>query len=62
MIKHYSAVFIGIVAGFSLGAPVNALMNETVIDSCLSKTQSHKLVSFRGFYGESFGCIDRRYL
>ena len=62
MFKHYSAVLVGVIVGFSLGAPISALSNEFVINSCLPKIQTHKLVNFRGFYGETFGCIDRRYL
>jgi hypothetical protein len=62
MFKPYSAILAGIVLGFSLGAPIQALANEAVIGHCLPKNQTHKLVSFRGFFGTTFGCVDRRYL
>jgi hypothetical protein len=62
MLKPFSAVLVGTVVGFSLGAPVNALFNETMIQSCMSKTHTHQIVSFRGFFGTTVGCVDRRYL
>jgi len=62
MLKPFSAVLVGTIAGFSLCAPVNALLNEAAINSCMSKTHTHKIVSFRGFFGTTVGCVDRRYL
>jgi hypothetical protein len=62
MFKPFYAVLIGAVLGFSMGAPVNALMNESTINGCQSKTDTHKIVSFRGFFGTTIGCVDRRYL
>jgi len=62
MLKPSLAVLLGAAAGFSLGAPMNALSNEAVINSCLSKTHTHQIVSFRGFFGTTVGCVDRRYL
>ncbi len=62
MHKPFLAVLVGTVAGFTLGAPITALTNETAINSCLSKAHTHKIVSFRGFFGTTVGCVDRRYL
>ena len=62
MFKYHSAIIAGIVLGFSLGAPVNALMNENTISRCQTKTSTHQIVSFRGFFGTTIGCVDRRYL
>jgi hypothetical protein len=58
----FLAVLLGTVVGFTLGAPITALTNEGAINSCLSKAQTHKVVSFRGFFGTTIGCVDRRYL
>ena len=62
MLKPLSAVLLGTVVGFTLGAPITALANEAAINSCMSKTHTHKIVSFRGFFGTTIGCVDRRYL
>ena len=62
MHKPFSAILIGALIGFSAGAPVQALMNESIINGCQSKTDTHKIVSFRGFFGTTIGCVDRRYL
>ena len=62
MHKPFLAVLLGVAAGFSLGAPMTALTNEAVINSCLPRTHTHKIVSFRGFFGTTVGCVDRRYL
>ena len=62
MFKYHSAIIAGIVLGFSLGAPIQALANEATISRCQTKTSTHKVVSFRGFFGTTIGCVDRRYL
>lgn len=57
-----TAVGIGVLSGFVLCAPLNAMMNRLERGTCQRLQQTHQLVTSKGFWGTERRCIDRRYL
>ena len=57
-----SAVMFGVVLAVAGGLPIQAAMNVYETRQCKEHTQSHKLITVRGFWGDTKHCVDRRYL
>jgi hypothetical protein len=59
--NHFPALAIGCLIGFSACAPLNAAINGFERSRC-TDSNTHQLVSVRGFFGTETRCVDRRYL
>ncbi len=57
-----SAVVFGVVLGIAGTLPLQAVQNVSATRHCQQQQQTHKLVSVRGFWGDSLHCVDRLYL
>lgn len=60
-IAPFVAIFIGASLGFGLSFIGVRMLNDYHKSKCLEKA-THQLVHFRGFFGDEYACVDKRYL
>ena len=60
-VAPFVAVFIGAVAVFGLSLAGVKMLNVHHKNTCEEKS-THQVVHFRGFFGDEYACVDKRYL
>lgn len=62
MSNYITAIALGVGAGMLLTAAGNKATSHLAIDGCKSRTDTHKVVFVSTFLGDTYACLDKRYL
>ena len=62
MFNTILAVTVGTGAGMLLAVGGNKMTNELAHQQCATREDTHQVVFVTTFVGDTYGCVDRRYL
>ena len=62
MSNYFTAITIGIGCGMLLTVAGNKLSSAHARESCKSHTETHEVVFVSSFVGDTYACVDKRWL